>query len=240
MKPSDASITSRMILSDLFKDSRIDIMLSKFNAGGGAEDLKSELFATLCEKSEDLICDLYNKKQLLYYATAIVQKMIFQPNSRFYRRYRTQSYEYSEAILNQSEEQSEDKEKHLEKLEKAIEKDLHWVEQSVLKLHQDLGSIDEISRRTKISYNQVNRIYTKSKEKLKTSILGKIMGNYIVINAEMVLDIPDSVTPENVNNIIDETLDYLKVRLENRLIPSKEKTNGYIKEIRPIKIKSVI
>ena len=241
MKPSDVSTTSQKILSDLFLDSRIDQMLSRFNAGGGQEDLKSELFAVLCEKENDFIIDLFNKNQLMYYATAIVQKMIFQPNNRFHRRYRNQTYEYSEAILNRADEQSTpDKEKQLQNLEQAIDKDLHWVEQTILKLHQDLGSMEEISKRTKIGYKQVKRIYSKSKEKLKTALSGKLMGNYICINTEMIIDVPQSVTPDNINEILDEALDYMRVQLEGRMIPSKEKTNGYIKEIKPIKVKKII
>ena len=216
-------------------------MLAKFNAGAGQEDLKSELFAVLCEKEQNLICELHEKNQLMYYATAIVQKMIFQPKNKFNRRYRSQSYEYSEAILNQPYEESQyDKEQDLSKMETAIEKDLHWVEQSVLKLHQDLGSIERVSKETKISQRQIERIYKKSKEKIKTAISGKLMGNYIVITNEMIIDIPDKVTPDNVNDILDETLDFMKARLEGRMIPSKEKTNGYIKEIKPIKVKNII
>ena len=66
------------------------------------------------------------------------------------------------------------------------------------------------------------------------------MGNYIVVTGEFVLDIPQDVTPDNINDILDETLDYMKMRLEGRMIPSKEKTNGYIKDIKPLKAKKII
>lgn len=241
MKPSGASITSKQILSDLFKDRQIDQMLSKFNAGAGQQDLKSELFAALCEKKPELILDLHNKGQIMFYATAIVQRMIFQPGNRFFRRYRTQCYEYSEAILNEiNNEYDQEKENKLQNLENAIETDLHWVEKSMLKLHQELGSMEKISKATKISINQVDRIYKKAKEKLKTSISGKLMGNYIVITSEMMLDVPSDVTPDNINEILDETLEYMKMRLEGRIIPSKHKTNGYIKEMKPLKVKKIV
>lgn len=241
INPSGASITSRTIISQLWSDPKLNKMLSKFNAGAGQDDLKSELFAVLCEKENDFIYDLWEKKQLLFYCTGIVQKMIFQVGGRFYRRYRNQSYEFTEAILNTTDEvYNIDKEKRLQDLETAMDKDLHWVEKSMVKLHQDLGSMDKISKATKISFNQVNRIYKKAKEKLRTSLSGKLMGNYIVVNSEFVLDIPQDVTPDNINDILDETLEYMKMRLEGRMIPSKEKTNGYIKDIKPLKAKKVI
>ncbi len=234
-------ITKDSIISQLYSDRKLNEMLGKFNAGGGQEDLKSELFAVLCEKDSDFILDLWSKKQLLFYCTGIVQKMIFQKGNRFHRRYRTQSYEFTEAILNQSnEDYNADKENRLQNLETALNNDLHWVEKSIIKLHQDLGSMERISKVTKISMNQVDRIYKKAKEKLRTSLSGKLMGNYIVVSSEFVLDIPQDVTPDNINDILDETLEYMKMRLEGRMIPSKEKTNGYIKDIKPLKAKKVI
>lgn len=241
IRPSGVSITSRSIISQLWGDPKLNEMLGKFNAGAGQDDLKSELFAVLCEKDNDFICDLWSKNQLLFYCTGIVQRMIFQPGNRFHRRYRTQSYEFTEAILNTTDEEyNADKEKKLQDLESAMDKDLHWVENAMVKLHQDLGSMEKISKVTKISFNQVDRIYKKAKEKLRTSLSGKLMGNYIVVTGEFVLDIPQDVTPDNINDILDETLDYMKMRLEGRMIPSKEKTNGYIKDIKPLKAKKII
>lgn len=241
INPSAASITSRSIISNLWSDPKLNEMLSKFNAGAGQDDLKSELFAVLCEKDESFILDLWSKNQLIYFCTGVVQRMIFQSGNRFHRRYRTQSYEFTEAILNTTDEvYNADKEKRLQDLETAIDKDLHWVEKAMVNLHQDLGSMEKISKVTKISFNQVDRIYKKAKEKLKTSLSGKLMGNYIVVSSEFVLDIPQDVTPDNINDILDETLEYMRMRLEGRMIPSKEKTNGYIKEIKPLKAKKII
>ncbi len=152
MKDSGASTFSRTILAELFSSPDIDKMLGKFNAGAGQDDLKSELFATLCEKKDELIIDLYQKKQLMFYATGIVQRMIFQPGNRFYRRYRTQTYEFTEALFNeQTDDSRAERESQLQAMEQAIDKDLHWVEKAMLKLHQELGSMEKISKETKIS-----------------------------------------------------------------------------------------
>lgn len=241
INPLGAYITKDSIISQLWGDVKLNQMLSKFNAGGGQQDLKSELFAVLCEKDSEFILDLWSKKQLLFYCTGIVQRMIFQAGNRFHRRYRTQSYEFTESLLNiTNEDYNKDKEDKLQNLEHALDTDLHWVEKSMVKLHQDLGSMERISKATKISMKQVDRIYKKAKEKLRTSLSGKLMGNYIVVTSEFVLDIPEDVTPDNINDILDETLEYMQMRLEGRMIPSKEKTNGYIKDIKPLKVKKVI
>ena len=240
-KDSGVSISGRTIITNLYLSHELDAMLSKFNAGGGQQDLKSELFAVLCEKPEETIIDLWAKNQLMYFCTGIVQRMIFQKGSRFHRRYRSEVYEYSEAIYQEpTDESSRDKEAKLQEMEKAIDNELHWVEKAMIKLHQELGSMEKISKETKISMKQVERIYKKGKEKIRTAMTGKMVGNYLVVTNEMLIDVPENVTPDNVNEILEEVHEYMVQRLHGRIIPSKQKTNGYIKEIQPIKVKKVI
>jgi hypothetical protein len=240
-KDSDVFTFARTILADLFSSPETDKMLAKFNAGAGQDDLKSELFATLCEKDEEVIIDLYKKKQLMFYATGIVQRMIFQPGNRFYRRYRTQTYEFTETLYNeQTDDSRTERESQLQAMEEAIENNLHWVEKAMLKLHQELGSMEKISKETKISMKQVDRIYKKGKEKIRTAMTGKMIGNYIVITNEMIIDVPENVTPDNINDILEEVHEYMMQRLHGRIIPSKGEKNGYIKEIQPIRVKKVI
>jgi hypothetical protein len=240
-KDSGASTFGRTILAEFYQSPDLDKMLSKFNAGAGQDDLKSELFATLCEKKDELIVDLFQKKQLMFYATGIVQRMIFQPGNRFYRRYRTQTYEYTEALFNeQTDDSKAQRESQLQAMEQAIENDLHWVEKAMLKLHQELGSMEKISKETKISMKQIERIYKKGKEKIRTAMTGKMIGNYLLVTNEMLIDVPEDVTPDNINDILEEVHEYMMQRLHGRIIPSKGQKNGYIKEIQPIRVKKVI
>jgi len=202
MKDSGASISGRTILADFYQSAELNKMLSKFNAGGGQDDLKSELFD---------------------------------------RRYRMQVYEYNEAIYEEPNDESRiEREKQLQELEGAIEKDLHWVERAMIKLHQELGSMEKISKETKISMKQVDRIYKKGKEKIRTAMTGKMIGNYLLVSNEMLIDVPEDVTPDNINDILEEVHEYMMQRLHGRIIPSKSKKNGYIKEIQPIRVKKVI
>jgi len=240
-KDSGASISGRTIITNLYLSHELDAMLSKFNAGGGQEDLKSELFLVLCEKPESTIIDLWAKNQLMYFCTGIVQRMIFQKNNRFHRRYRAEVYEYNDAVFEEPNDDSrKEREKQLQEMEDAIETELHWVEKAMIKLHQELGSMEKISKETKISMKQVDRIYKKGKEKIRTAMTGKMMGNYLIVTNEMLIDVPEDVTPDNINDILEEVHEYMVQRLHGRIIPSKKKTNGYIKEIQPIRVKKVI
>lgn len=225
------------ILTELYNSLKLNEMLSKFNAGGGNEDLKSELFAVLCEKPEDKLIELHTNGQLMYFATGIVQRMIFQKGSRFQRMYRASVYEYTDSMLSEPDDTSAlDKEKQIEAIEKGIGT-LHWVEQTMLGLWQNQGDMISISRKTEIPYRQVQRIMKNAKTKLMSEVSGKIFGNYIVANMEIVLDCEDNVTPDNIIEILEGTLDYLKYMVESRQIPAQK---CFIKELKPIRVKKII
>lgn len=226
------------LLDALFRDSRIDQMLAKFNAGGGQDDLKSELFATLCEKDEDFLINLQNKGQLLFYATAIVQRMVYQVGGRFHRRYRSACYEVSENMLMEATD--EKREDSLAKLDAAIKNDLHWVEQEMLRIYSTQGNIERTAKQTQISKRQVHRILSNAKNKIKTSMSGKLVGNFVVANCEIIIDVPESVSPENINDILEEVVDFIKLKSQGKAIPSKIARNSFIKDISDLKLKRII
>jgi hypothetical protein len=57
------------ILSELFQSKQLNNMLSKYNAGAGSDDLKSELFVVLCSQDSNKILELDAKGQLMFFAT---------------------------------------------------------------------------------------------------------------------------------------------------------------------------
>ena len=233
-------MTKDQILADLYNSAKLNDMVQKFNAGGGNEDLKSELFAVLCEKHPDKIVELHNKGQLMYFATGIVQRMIFQKGSKFARMYRSCVYEYTDAMLSAPDESGwVDKEKALTDLDKGIDS-LHWVEQKMLEIWQEEGDLVSISRKTTIPYRQVKKIISNAKNKLVSEISGKLYGNYVVASLDIVLDCEDNITPDNINDLLEDLIEYLKQRAEQRQIPSKTLNKSFVKEIRPAKLKKII
>ena len=107
MNHSGAYIKNQ-ILTDLFKSRELCEMLGKFDAGAGNEDLKSELFFVLCNQSESKIIELNANKQMMFFATGIIQKMVFQ-KGKFYRTYRKTNIELNNNIEIESEEYNRDK-----------------------------------------------------------------------------------------------------------------------------------
>jgi hypothetical protein len=232
--------TKSEILANLWNDSMMSDMLSKFNAGGGAEDLKSELFAVLCEKDEAKLQQMAAAGQLMFYATGIVQRMIFQKNSKFHRMFRGCVYDLMETKVQSIEDESaKEKELILQKLEKGIE-NLHWAEQAILEIYQKEGNLVSISRKTNISYKQVHKMMDNAKTKLVSEVSGKIFGNYIVATMGIVIDCEDEVNPDNIIEILEDTLYYLKKQAEGRRVPCKTEHKSFIKELQPIRVSKII
>jgi len=237
MKTLDA-YTKNKILTDLFKSRELDEMLNKFDAGAGNEDLKSELFLVLCNQPEAKIIELNGNRQLMFFATGIVQKMIFQ-KGKFYRTYRRVTNEFNTNIEIEEEEYNRDKDIMLNRVEVSLETDLHWVERAMVSLYLDKGSMTKISEDVKMPFKQVQKIMKAARTKIDNAINGKTVGNYVVASMDIIFDINESVCPDNINDILEEAWEYINYRVTGTKVPSNAIDN-YIKEIKPIKLKRII
>jgi hypothetical protein len=235
MNPSGAYIKNQ-ILTDLFKSRELCEMLNKFDAGAGNEDLKSELFFVLCNQSESKIIELNANKQMMFFATGIIQKMVFQKGN-FYRTYRKTNIELNNNIEIESEEYNRDKDIMLNRVQESYENDLHWVERSMVSLYLDKGSMTKISEDVKMPFKQVQKIMKSARTKVDNAINGKMIGNYVVANMDIIFDINETVCPDNINEILEAAWEYISYRIKGTKIPSSE---NYIKEIKPIKLKRII
>jgi hypothetical protein len=91
------------ILSDLYQSKELAELINKMHPEHLREDLKQELFLTLCETQDQKIIDLHNRKQLKFYVTRIVLNMIASNTSPFYKKYRRFFSGISEKITNDLE-----------------------------------------------------------------------------------------------------------------------------------------
>lgn len=230
--------TKNHILTNLFKSRELAEMLSKFDAGAGNEDLKSELFLVLCNQPEAKIQELDKNCQLMYFATGIVQRMIFQ-KGKFYRTYRTITTEFSSNIEVEEEVYNTEKDAMLNRVEESLEKDLHWVERAMVGLYLDKGSMTKISEDVRMPFKQVQKIMKAARTKIKDAINGKMIGNYVVASVDIVFDVSEAVNAENINDILEEAWEYINYRVNGTKVPSNA-IDTFIKEIKPMKLKKII
>jgi len=236
----DLAASSTKILTDLFLSPQIKEMLSKHDAGAGDEDLKSELFLVLCNQPKEKINQMSEDGQLLFFATGIVRRMIFQKNSKFHRTYRKCIYEYEDHHDQQHEEYDVEKDKIETEVGEAVDKSLHWVEKSMLKIYLDAGSKKQASELTGIGYRQVSNIISKAKRKVQTQMSGKLIGSYLHCNLDIIIDVSSVLNPDNAMDLMDEVHEFIKYRIEGQQIPTKTNQDAFIKEIKPARIKKII
>lgn len=239
-----AVFTKNQILADLFVSSDIKKMLAKFDGGAGNEDLKSELFEALLNYPDEKIIEAHSRNEVMNIAAGIVQRMLFQKGSRFHRTYRRTVYEYSEAILNEADsndiERKKQKETNLEKLNACIQNDLDFCEQVVIEAYLQEGSKTIVKQQTRLPERSFNHIFNNGVKKIKTGVMGKTIGNYVLFNVEFKIDCEENVTPDNINDLMDEFMEFMKYKLERKSIPSKRKQTNYVKEITEARLKSII
>jgi len=238
-------LNKNQIIADLYTSKEITLMLSKHDGGAGNDDLKSELFEALLKYSEEKIIGAYQRNELLFIATGIVQRMLFQKGSKFHRTFRKTVYEYSEAILTQQEDKSDlehkkRKEDGLTKLDDCIQNELDFCEQVVIRSYLKEGTQLASIKETKLPERSFFQIYNNGLKKIKSGVMGKTIGNYVLFNVEFKIDCEENVNAENINDLMDEFVEFMKYKMEKKAIPNKRKQTNYIKEIKEARLKSII
>lgn len=236
--------SKNQILADLYVSNEMKSLLSKFDGGAGNDDLKSELFEAMLNYPDEKIIDAHSRNEVMNIAAGIVQRMLFQKGSKFHRTYRKTVYEYSEAIINEADtndiEHKKQKESNLEKLSNCIQKDLDFCEQVVIEAYLQEGSKTIVKQQTRLPERSFNQIFSNGVKKIKTGVMGKTIGNYVVFNVEFKIDCEENVNPDNINDLMDEFMEFMKYKLERKNIPSKRKQTNYVKEITEARLKSII
>jgi hypothetical protein len=153
--------------------------------------------------------------------------------------YRNYSVEFNENDESESEEYDFEKDKLLERVEGSLENDLHWVERSMISLYLDKGSMTKISEAVKIPLKQVAKIMSTARTKIDNAINGKLNGSYVVASMDIILDVSESVTPENINDILEEAWEYINYRINGNKVPSNG-NDTFVKEIKPMKLKRIV
>jgi hypothetical protein len=149
------------ILTEFYLSRELSEFLAKMKPENLREDIKQELFLALCEKSDEDIIALHQKKQLKFFAVRIVLNMVQSKKSRFYYKYRKnptiefKGYESSDFLIDKGIEAAEgltsaeqfekEHEQLLARVNTAID-DLGWYAGEVLREYVRHGSAGKMSR----------------------------------------------------------------------------------------------
>jgi len=239
------ALNKNNIIAELYQSKEIAAMLSKHDGGGGNDDLKSELFLALLNYPDEKIIEAHKRNELLFITTGIVQRMLFQKGSKFHRQFRQTVYEYSEATLRNPDDKTEleykqRKEDGLHKMQECIQTDLDFCEQVAVQAYLREGTKGMAVKKTGLPERSFRLILNNGIKKIKSGVMGKTIGSYVYFNVEFIIDCEENVNAENINDLMDEFLEFMKYKMEKKSIPNKRSQTNYIKEIKEARLKSII
>ena len=158
------------ILTELFQSKELAALIAKMQPEDLQDDIKQELFVTLCEMPEEKLIELHDRKQLRFYAVRTVLNMVQSSKSRFFYKFRknvTLELKDYTAIADTIENTNDSKDyqplrsrdlfsedvdineyervyaEKIIKLNKAYE-ELGWYQRQILDLYLELGSVDKV------------------------------------------------------------------------------------------------
>lgn len=169
----NASLRNELI-AKLYQSKEITSALNKMQPASIREELKQEMFISLCSISDEKFFSIYNNNGLpglKYWLVRCMLNMIYSTslNQPFYKNFRAkfESLEGFENLTEEYDESANDKELLFNKIEQG-RKGLSWYEDRMLDTYMDLNfNQTEVSRRTQIPYQSVVKTIKIIKDKLR-------------------------------------------------------------------------
>jgi DNA-directed RNA polymerase specialized sigma24 family protein len=162
------------IIADLYESKEIASALRKMQPASLREELRQEMFVSLCSISDDKFWSIYNNNGvggLKFWLVRCMLNMIYSTsmNQPFFKNFRAkfESIEGFDNLADVEDNSKDEKELLFIKVEQN-RKSLSWYEDRLLKTYMDLGfNQTEVSRRTKIPYQSVVKAITIIRKKLR-------------------------------------------------------------------------
>ena len=162
------------IIADLYESKEIASALRKMQPASLREELRQEMFVSLCSISDDKFWSIYNNNGvggLKFWLVRCMLNMIYSTsmNQPFFKNFRAkfESIEGFDNLADLEDNSKQEKEFLFIKVEQN-RKSLSWYEDRLLNTYMDLGfNQTEVSRRTKIPYQSVVKAITIIRKKLR-------------------------------------------------------------------------
>jgi hypothetical protein len=87
------------MVKTLFEQHKVEEIIGNITKSPPDEDLVQDIYLTLLEKDQDLLKELADKKQLIFYLTKIITNNIRSKTSPYYYKYKR--YENNKVSINE-------------------------------------------------------------------------------------------------------------------------------------------
>lgn len=162
------------IIAELYESKEIAQALRKMQPASLREELRQEMFVSLCSITDDKFWSIYNNNGvggLKFWLVRCMLNMIYSTsmNQPFFRNFRAkfESIDGFDNIADIADDSKQEKELLFIKVEEN-RKSLSWYEDRLLNTYMELGfNQTEVSRRTKIPYQSVVKAITVIRKKLR-------------------------------------------------------------------------
>jgi hypothetical protein len=163
--------TRNQIIEELYLSKDIASALRKMQPASLRDDLRQEMFISLCNLSEEKFWNLHENNALKFYLVRAMLNMIRSTgmNQPFFKNFRAkfESIEEIDNIADQIDDRKDEKEKLFDLLDER-RKDLCWYENTLLDQYvaSNFNQM-ELHRKTRIPYPSIVKTISLIKNKLK-------------------------------------------------------------------------
>lgn len=166
--------TRSELIAELYESKEIASALRKMQPASLRDELRQEMFVSLCSITDEKFWSIYNNNGLgglKFWLVRCMLNMIYSTsmNQPFFRNFRAK-YESIDGFenLTEIEDDSKDAKELLFIKVEQNRKSLSWYEDRMLHAYIDLGfNQTEVSRKTKIPYQSVVKAITVIRKKLR-------------------------------------------------------------------------
>lgn len=156
------------IITTLYQSKEVNDLIRKIKPVELQDDLKQYAFTVLCEKPDEFIIELNNKKQLKFFLVKIISNSVFSNRSGFLTQHKLND----ELHVDVMEQQIDTADNYHELIDKCVieTKKLYWYNQELLNLYSIHGSYRAVSEITKIPVKSIYNAIKKGKQQIKKSL----------------------------------------------------------------------
>lgn len=211
-------MTKNDIIEALYRDADIAKAIGKMQPVELQDDLRQEMFMVILETPDSKIMDMHAKGFLKFFLVRTMLNMIKSDRSTFYKVFRAQVSEWDDRHEQPDRPEPLADPEYTQRLGKAMDS-LHWYEREIFKIYSETKNIVQISKETKIPYRSLFKTIKNTRDKLKQEMKGnKLIGEYIMLNTSIELDICITLPPEEMADLIEEVNEFIRSKIEGKAI----------------------
>ena len=213
-------MTRHEIIVQLWEDADIRQAIGKMQPVELHDDLRQEMFLVICELEEERLLKMHAEGWVKFFLVRTMVNMVKGDRSTFFKKFRQTFFEFLENQNRDVENIATFEEQHQSSNVVECVEALPWYDRELLKLYAEDKNIAKLSKATRIPYRSLFKTITKAKIKVRKAMQktqGRLMGHDAICTMEVVVDIQNDKTPEQVADVLAEISAIIRERIAGRV-----------------------